>query len=512
MSQYNDFDVVEEEQPSWYARPIVWVGVITLLVVVAFVAGIAVSTANRRVAPGEVAVLEPTATPTQPADAAGEATASAGTPTGSPSATPTESPTPTTTPTETPAPDCPTAVDDRLSPLHERAGGRDVLGCAQSSAGIVWSAWEPFERGSMLWRSDTDRSYAVLDSGDWGVIDATWPGGDVPSRGDPPPGLTAPERGFGYVWSTSDTLFNQLGWARDSEKGFCALVQNFESGFLLQSDPTPSCTPDNLYNQATDGSWQPLQIIAPGNGQVFGASPSAVPVAKNGGQNNSDAGDPIINDDARPAGQGIFVAQPFNNPRLDGDVSEWGGSWTPITTVSLGPENWREASDLSGDFQAAWSANGLLLAVRVTDEAYRSGPDGSQMYFGDGLEIHFDRNLGTDLGESTISDDDYQIGLSFGPNFNNLRAYRWYPYDLEAAFRVEGAAVQTERGYQVEVLIPWRIFEVDGNSLRSGQTFGFNVSINDNDGDAPAQQSVVSASPARTTYDDPTQWGTLVLG
>ncbi len=534
MSQYDDFDVVEEEQPSWYARPIVWVGVVSLVVVVAFVAGIAFSTANRRVAAeptGQAVAQDATATPTSPAvpggaagsegDATSEATAFPDAPTEGPSATPTETSMPTETPTETPPAACSTAVDDRLSSLYEDGGGREGMGCPQTAASIVWSAWEPFERGSMLWRSDTDRSYAFLDNGSWGVIDATWPGGDVPSRGSPPPGLMAPERGFGYVWSTSDALFNALGWARDSEKGFCALVQNFEQGFLLQSDPTPSCTGENLYNYATAFDWDTLRIIASGSGQGLGAaSPAPAAAAEvsagdgggGAGGNGSDS-DIVVNDDVRSPDNGIFVAQRLGNftPRLDGDVSEWGGGWSPIAAVSLGRENWQDAADLSGDFQTAWSPNGLLLAVRVVDETYRDGPNGTQMYRGDGLEIHFDRRLGSDFTEADISDDDYQLGLSFGPNFNSLRAYRWYPYNLEEAFRLEGAAVPTERGYQVEALIPWRIFEVNGDGLESGQTFGFNVSINDNDGNAPEQQSVVSASLARTTYDDPTEWGTLVL-
>jgi len=45
-----------------------------------------------------------------------------------------------------------------------------------------------------------------------------------------------------------------------------------------------------------------------------------------------------------------------------------------------------------------------------------------------------------------------------------------------------------------------------------GQSFGFNVSINDNDSTSFAQQTVLSVSPRRTTFDNPTQWGTLVLG
>ncbi len=48
-------------------------------------------------------------------------------------------------------------------------------------------------------------------------------------------------------------------------------------------------------------------------------------------------------------------------------------------------------------------------------------------------------------------------------------------------------------------------------SPEAGSTFGFNLSISDNDSDAPAQETVVSASPTRTTFDNPAEWGTLVL-
>ncbi len=69
-----------------------------------------------------------------------------------------------------------------------------------------------------------------------------------------------------------------------------------------------------------------------------------------------------------------------------------------------------------------------------------------------------------------------------------------------------------EQGYDVEVLIPWSIWELPPDKTTPGATFGFNVSISDNDGEVADQQTVLSASPARPTYDDPTEWGTLVLG
>lgn len=74
----------------------------------------------------------------------------------------------------------------------------------------------------------------------------------MPSRGTPPAGLLAPQRGFGYVWSTNDNVFAQLGWARQEELGFCALLQSFERGFIIISSSANSCTAEGLYNRAND--------------------------------------------------------------------------------------------------------------------------------------------------------------------------------------------------------------------------------------------------------------------
>ena len=133
------------------------------------------------------------------------------------------------------------------------------------------------------------------------------------------------------------------------------------------------------------------------------------------------------------------------------------------------------------------------------------------MWQGDAIEIHFDRDLAADYGDNFANSDDYQIGLSWGPDRDEVRLYRWLPQVQEGEFPVSGAVVAAGEGYQAEVLIPWTLFDVTSEQLRPDQRFGFNVSISDNDADNPAQETVLSASPSRTTYNDPTEWGTLIL-
>ena len=213
----------------------------------------------------------------------------------------------------------------------------------------------------------------------------------------------------------------------------------------------------------------------------------------------------------RPAAHGRVLASQLNGIVLDGTPNEWPQAWLPLTTVVEGQDNWTDRTDLSGTFQVAWSQAGLYLAVRITDDIYRAGPDGTDMWKGDSLEINFDRALVEDFTSAASSDDDFQIGIGFGPELSQVRAYRWLPFALESAPDAIGTAVSTPDGYTVEAFLPWSAVTLTTAELAPGRSFGFNLALNDNDAYEYAQQTVVASSPARLTYNNPTQWGTLTL-
>ena len=148
----------------------------------------------------------------------------------------------------------------------------------------------------------------------------------------------------------------------------------------------------------------------------------------------------------------------------------------------------------------------------MRDARYRAGPDGTDMWQGDALELHLDRFLTLDYDGAIADADDYQLGVSFSPERNTVRLYRWLPLEKEGAISGAGLVVAVNEGYDLELLLPWSLFDIGGDELFAGQLFGFNLSISDNDADTPAQETVLSASPSRTTYNNPTEWGTLVLG
>ncbi len=243
---------------------------------------------------------------------------------------------------------------------------------------------------------------SLPNDGRWLPITEPWDGSEPAGRGPAPAGRVAPERGFGWVWSTRDDVFQALGWATDKEKGFCAVLQPFERGFLVRSTNAPSCTADELYNFATEPGWQPLALAVHAAG--WRSADLGVLAAPESGPASAVA---------RPANQGRFTARPLT-ATLDADFSEWPGDWQPVSALVHGRDAWTGAVDLAARFQLAWAGEGLYLALEVTDDAYRPGPQNTDMWQGDGLELNFVRDSRATWPTRTARRMTYRIGLSWG--------------------------------------------------------------------------------------------------
>lgn len=267
MAQPNDFDIIpptSEQGPRRRPPNWVWGAIIVGVVLLAFAAGMAFATFAARMngssSPTATPIVSPTSAPLANAPVSVTLTATTNPPMVPATTLPaTTVPTlaVTLSPTATVQAVCSYPVQEQFAPLYVQ----QELGCPTDAGAVVWSAWEPFERGAMLWRSDTDRAYAFFSDGLWLTIDERWDNQEIPNRGEPPAGLVAPSRGFGYAWAKRDELFQRLGWATTEEKGFCARVQSFEGGFILQSDTVEFCR-EQLYNQARAPDWQPLSLVA----------------------------------------------------------------------------------------------------------------------------------------------------------------------------------------------------------------------------------------------------------
>jgi hypothetical protein len=93
--------------------------------------------------------------------------------------------------------------------------------CPTSAPLYTAAAWQSFEGGVMIWWSDTQQIWVLLN-GDQTVrvYDDTYQEGD-PDPADPAPaGLITPVRGFGKLWSALGGTESGLGWALSAEIGY----------------------------------------------------------------------------------------------------------------------------------------------------------------------------------------------------------------------------------------------------------------------------------------------------
>jgi len=212
----------------------------------------------------------------------------------------------------------------------------------------------------------------------------------------------------------------------------------------------------------------------------------------------------------RPNGTPLNAVLLTVAPAMDGDLSDWTGASYGVAACTYGCNLRSGDSDLSGTVYLGYDSANLYVAVQVRDDKYVQVTSGRDIYKGDDIEIQFDANLTTDFNSTSLSSDDYQVGLSAG-NFGTVapNAYRWYPRSLEGSLsNVVVKAKQVADGYALEAKIPWTVF---GVTPTSGSKYGFVISISDDDQAGTAvQQSMVSTVITRKLLN-PTTWGTLIL-
>ena len=140
-------------------------------------------------------------------------------------------------PTQPPAAACPYPPPGGFGPIYAADPSLAAqLGCplgAPPAATSSASAYQPFERGAMVWLSGP--IYALFSGGRFQRYDDTFVPGVDPDSGDEiaPPGLVEPVRGFGKVWRSAPDVRAGLGWGLAGESGAQAALQRFERGWLV---------------------------------------------------------------------------------------------------------------------------------------------------------------------------------------------------------------------------------------------------------------------------------------
>ncbi len=110
---------------------------------------------------------------------------------------------------------------------------------------ITSAAFQVFQNGFMVWRSDTGAVYAFSGSG--GGVFYAYSQDFLQSLPDntlgAPPNLVRPINGFGRVWGNIDWIRSALGWAIAPEQGYrttIGLAQGSPASFILPGGRTVS--------------------------------------------------------------------------------------------------------------------------------------------------------------------------------------------------------------------------------------------------------------------------------
>lgn len=92
--------------------------------------------------------------------------------------------------------------------------------CPEEPARTVFAVFQPFERGALIWFSDTAQIYMLTADNRLRAYQDTFIEGMPDPADEAPEGLLTPVRGFGQLWSTLGGPNGMLGWATAPEQGF----------------------------------------------------------------------------------------------------------------------------------------------------------------------------------------------------------------------------------------------------------------------------------------------------
>lgn len=201
-------------------------------------------------------------------------------------------------------------------------------------------------------------------------------------------------------------------------------------------------------------------------------------------------------------------------PVQDGTYAEWVDKTNKYTMPNFawGKANWVNHSDLEGSFAVAWDNTNLYIGFKITDDIYNQPYAGGDIYNGDTVEVLLDTNLLGDFYTTSLTSDDYQLGLSAGSKDGAMSsgAFLWYPSNVTGKRpQVTVTKIfESDTVYRIEAAIPWSMY---GITPSAGMRLGFAVNVDDNDNVTSYKKMTMLSSAAGLLVQNPTTWGELVL-
>ncbi len=197
--------------------------------------------------------------------------------------------------------------------------------------------------------------------------------------------------------------------------------------------------------------------------------------------------------------QPASFTQTTTAPALDGRAEDlWKEAQVyPIARVLADTKD--KPNSLAAQFRGLWDTNNLYLLVEVTDGILRHAAD-VPWQDNDSVELYLDATNGK---SENYGDTDYMFTFNWDATHPEMAERKH-----DRTNGVEYAVVTTDKGYNVEVKLPW-------STLRAnpavGASLGLEVQVNDNRGSAQRDGKLVWQDQDNRAWQSPRAFGNLKL-
>ncbi len=193
---------------------------------------------------------------------------------------------------------------------------------------------------------------------------------------------------------------------------------------------------------------------------------------------------------------GPIIQRTLKAPKIDGKMDK---IWNSIpaeglNNVILGERN--SIYDISATFKAIWDDNNLYIIIQVIDDI--KSDKGSTDYNQDGIEIYID----SDNNKSQYyENDEFMFRYNWNKNIMQIEK-------TEIKAKIIYDQINTDNGYNIEIALPWKVISC---SPKTGKFIGFDLHINDNDGNE-RECKITWKAKRDNSHRSPSVFGTIKLG
>ena len=173
----------------------------------------------------------------------------------------------------------------------------------------------------------------------------------------------------------------------------------------------------------------------------------------------------------------VFDVPRLENITVDGKAEDWGEQGFRVDVLADPTGKALPAANYDAAFRLGWDDNGLLVLISVQDDVFLEPfKKPEELWKGDSVEVFMATKRG--------GEDSFQVVIAPGcdPNSaevrHNISDYRKTTELAKTKLEITVARTKTERGFVMEVLLPWKNLGVEA---KEGREVGFQFYANDSD-------------------------------